>query len=131
MYKKMLVFLITGLFILALAELSFAQGCGMHGSQQQMAQAEHSGHTQVETGTTQAVSKAVDAGNKICPVSGEKIEEKTKATYEYEGKVYNFCCPACIDEFKKDPQKYIKKIEEEKKGTEAEMEQQGHEGHPH
>jgi len=33
----------------------------------------------------------VDVGNKICPVSGEKIDEKMKATYEYEGKVYNFC----------------------------------------
>jgi len=36
-----------------------------------------------------------------------------KATYEYEGKIYNFCCPMCIDEFKKDPQKYIKKVNEE------------------
>jgi YHS domain-containing protein len=37
-----------------------------------------------------------------------------KATYEYKGKVYNFCCQMCIEEFKKDPQKYIKKVEEEK-----------------
>lgn len=44
---------------------------------------------------------------------GEKIEEAMKVTYEYEGKVYNFCCAMCIDEFKKDPQKYIKKVEEE------------------
>ena len=47
-------------------------------------------------------------------MGGEKIDEKMKATYEYEGKVYNFCCAMCIDDFKKDPQKYIKKIEEEK-----------------
>ncbi|HLD82427.1 MAG TPA: YHS domain-containing protein [Candidatus Omnitrophota bacterium] len=57
--------------------------------------------------------KPVEAGNKICPVSGEKIDEKSKETYEYKGKIYNFCCPACIDEFKKDPEKYIKKVEEE------------------
>ncbi len=57
--------------------------------------------------------KAVDVGNKICPVSGEKIDEKTKATYEYKGKIYNFCCPMCIETFKKDPQKYIKKVEME------------------
>ncbi|TRZ49884.1 YHS domain-containing protein [bacterium] len=56
-------------------------------------------------------------GNNICPVTGEEIDEKTKATYEYEGKVYNFCCPVCIDEFKKDPDKYIKKVEEELKGA--------------
>lgn len=59
-------------------------------------------------------SAAVEVGNKICPVSGEKIDEKMKATYEYNGKIYNFCCPMCIEEFKKDPEKYIKKIEEEK-----------------
>lgn len=61
-------------------------------------------------------TKAVNVGNKICPVTGEKISEKTKATYEYQGKIYNFCCPACIDEFKKNPEKYIEKVKEELKG---------------
>jgi YHS domain-containing protein len=61
----------------------------------------------------QSQDKAVNIGNKICPVTGEKIDEKTKATYEYKGKIYNFCCAMCIDEFKKDPEKYIKKVEEE------------------
>ena len=59
------------------------------------------------------VSAPQDVGNKICPVLGEKIDEKTKATYEYKGKIYNFCCAMCIDEFKNDPDKYIKKVEEE------------------
>lgn len=59
--------------------------------------------------------KAVDVGNKICPVSGEKIDEKMKSIYEYEGKIYNFCCSMCIEDFKKDPQKYIQKVEEELK----------------
>lgn len=58
-------------------------------------------------------SSGVDAGNKICPVSGERIDEKSKATYEYNGKIYNFCCPACIEEFKKNPQKYIAKVAQE------------------
>lgn len=70
-----------------------------------------------EAATKQEAAKAQDVGNKICPVSGEKIDEKTKATYEYEGKIYNFCCPMCIEEFKKDPGKYIKKVEEELKGA--------------
>ncbi len=82
--------------------------------------------------------KAVDAGNKICPVSGEKIDEKTKVTYEYEGKIYNFCCDMCIPTFKKDPQNYIKKVEEElksesKKEIKAEpvAPENAHEGHMH
>lgn len=63
-----------------------------------------------------AVTQATELNNKICPVSGEKIDEKTKVAYEYEGKIYNFCCQMCIDEFKNDPQKYIDKVKEELKG---------------
>jgi len=55
-----------------------------------------------------------DAGNKVCPVMGNPINEDEKATYEYEGKIYNFCCAGCIEEFKANPEKYIKIIEEEK-----------------
>lgn len=55
-------------------------------------------------------TEAVNVGNTVCPVSGDKIDEKVKATYTYEGKTYNFCCAMCIDSFKKDPQEYIKKI---------------------
>ena len=57
--------------------------------------------------------KAVDAGNTICPVSGEKVPapgEKSAmggpATYEYHGKIYHLCCPMCIKDFKKNPEKY-------------------------
>ena len=69
-----------------------------------------------ECGQANAVAKdstsgsgAIDAGNKICPVLGGPIDEANKATYEYKGKVYNFCCAGCIEEFKKEPQKYIDK----------------------
>lgn len=91
-----------------------------------------------ETSQTSATeTKAPDVGNKICPVSGEKIDEKMKATYEYNGKIYNFCCSACIDDFKKDPEKYIKKVDEEmlkKTGTEEggpDAEDVHSEGHMH
>lgn len=41
-----------------------------------------------------------------CPVSGEKLTEKT--TYiDYEGRRVYFCCPNCIPTFKADPQKYL------------------------
>ena len=65
----------------------------------------------------QVTVQKVEVGNKICPVLGGKIDEKTKATYEYQGKIYNFCCAMCIDEFKRDPEKYIKKVEDELKGA--------------
>lgn len=59
------------------------------------------------------VDKPVDAGNKICPVMGEKIDQAQKATYEYKGKIYNFCCAMCVDSFRRNPEKYMKKVEEE------------------
>ncbi len=62
-----------------------------------------------DSGHSKHSQAAKNVKNKICPVSGEKILEKTKTTYEYNGKVYNFCCASCIDDFKKDPTKYIKK----------------------
>jgi YHS domain-containing protein len=74
-----------------------------------------------ESSSNVETKKAEDTGNKICPVSDEKIDEKTKATYEYKGKIYNFCCGMCVDEFKKDPEKYIKKVEEEMQKEKAEQ----------
>lgn len=68
----------------------------------------------VDTKTSVDVSKPQDVGNTICPVTGEKIDENTKATYEYEGKIYNFCCAMCIPGFKKNPEKYIEVISKEK-----------------
>lgn len=106
-------------FFLALSELVLACGCGGGcgscggGSCQEGAQVcrEHNSTTSAVAPT--AAKGAVNIGNKICPVLGEKINEQAKATYEYEGKVYNFCCAGCIDAFKKDPQKYAQKVKEE------------------
>ncbi len=100
MLRNLFVALISVLVIFGTGKLSFAQ------------------HDHLEHGTEpvvgDAVSKeAVNVGNKICPVSGDKIIEETKSTFEYKSKVYNLCCPVCIDEFKKDPDKYIKKVNEE------------------
>lgn len=66
-------------------------------------------------GMTHASVKKAEVGNKICPVSGEKLGQDgmEPVSYEYEGKIYNFCCASCIEEFKKDPQKYIKIAESE------------------
>lgn len=72
--------------------------------------------------TTEQMKNAEVVGNKICPVSGEKIGEKVKETYEYKGKIYNFCCPMCVEGFKKDPEKYIEQMEKAE-------ESKGHNGH--
>jgi YHS domain-containing protein len=63
-----------------------------------------------------APAKAVEVGNKVCPVSGEKIEEGAMGgpvQYEYNGKIYNLCCAMCVKDFKKDPEKYSKIADDE------------------
>ena len=52
----------------------------------------------------------VEVGNKICPISGEKIIEGKESKVEYNGKVYNLCCSMCEKDFKKDPEAAIKKL---------------------
>lgn len=108
MPKKCFMFILISLFIFSFAVSSFAQmKCMGHSGS-----SEHK-HNPSGSMAQESQKRSVEVGNKICPVLNEKINERTKATYEYEGKIYNFCCEMCIDEFKKDPQKYIHKIEEE------------------
>ncbi len=140
MAKGMSLFLAMTISVFGIRNISFAMMCAGdsgHGDYAQAAQSSGRGHahgampetkpSSVEADTKTAASKTVvaeEVGNTVCPVSGEKIDEKMKATYEYEGKIYNFCCPSCVDEFKKDPQKYIKKIKQEKQERAVENEKE-------
>lgn len=47
----------------------------------------------------------------MCPVMGGEIDKKIFA--DFQGKRVYFCCNACPAMFKKDPLKYIKKLEAE------------------
>ena len=57
-----------------------------------------------------AAGTKLEVGNKICPISGEKIKEGKESKVEYNGKVYNLCCSMCEKDFKKDPEAAIKKL---------------------
>lgn len=49
----------------------------------------------------------------ICVVSGEKLGSMGKAfVHSHEGREVQFCCKGCLKDFNKDPQKYLKKIDE-------------------
>jgi len=51
-----------------------------------------------------------------CVVSGEKLGEMGKAyVFAHDGHVVKLCCQSCQKDFKQDPKKYIKKIEEAEK----------------
>jgi YHS domain-containing protein len=50
---------------------------------------------------------------KTCVVSGEKLGEMGEPyVWEYQGREIKFCCKGCVKDFKKDPAKYIKILEE-------------------
>jgi len=56
-------------------------------------------------------SGAVDVGNTICPVTGDKVGG-SKLIEVYSGKIYHMCCSDCPADFKKDPAKYAKLVAE-------------------
>ncbi len=46
----------------------------------------------------------------VCPVTKEEVTvDSTTTAAKYDGKIYYFCCPGCIDQFKAAPQKYAVK----------------------
>jgi YHS domain-containing protein len=50
---------------------------------------------------------------KTCVVTDEKLGEMGDGyVFVYEGREIKFCCKGCLKDFKKDPAKYIKKIEQ-------------------
>ena len=55
---------------------------------------------------------------KKCVVSDEELDEKGSMkpyVFTHEGRQIKLCCESCLPDFKKDPAKYIKKIEEAEK----------------
>ena len=59
---------------------------------------------------------------KTCVVSDEKLGEMGDAyVFVQDGREIKLCCKSCLKDFKKDPAKYIKKIE----AAEAKAKKQG------
>lgn len=53
---------------------------------------------------------------KTCAVSGEKLGGMGDPyVYKYKDREIKFCCKGCLKDFNKDPEKFIKKIEEGEK----------------
>lgn len=71
----------------------------------------HAAPVTSETPTCREMHHKAAKGTTVCPVSGEPMGTDEGIAYTYEGKEYRFCCPMCLEEFKKDPAKYIKQRE--------------------
>ena len=50
---------------------------------------------------------------KVCPVSGNPIGTPGMTPYKksVKGRVFFLCCDGCDEEFKNDPEKYLKKVD--------------------
>ena len=105
--------LVATFFILRLIGVSFCE------EEFQAPQAVKTEEAQVQVpadGTTDNAAAVeatgpVEVGNKICPVSGEKVGEMGEpGKVEYKGKIYSLCCPMCEKDFLKDPEQFIEKL---------------------
>ena len=136
MKKKLFILCILALLLSLSASFAMACNCGkkVDGSSHQDStyQAQHAGGCggqsacsddsfQLAQGTMppegkEGEAKAVEAGNKICPVSGHPVDDGKMGEaikYEYNGKIYNLCCKMCVKDFQKDPEKYSKIAQDE------------------
>lgn len=51
-----------------------------------------------------------------CIVSGEKLDGMGKPyVFTYEGREIKLCCKNCLKDFKKEPAKYVKQLEDAEK----------------
>ena len=73
----------------------------------------HEGHDHEGAGSAATAETANKGESVTCPVSGEAVDSKTALTYTYKGEVYHFCCASCLADFKKDPEKYIRKMKDD------------------
>ncbi len=44
---------------------------------------------------------------KVCPVMGDPLDADAYS-FVYEGREFKFCCDGCMDDFEKDPAKFVK-----------------------
>lgn len=58
-----------------------------------------------------ADAPAPGQGQAACPVMGGKPDPKLFA--DYQGQRVYFCCPACLELFQKDPEKYLQKLQKQ------------------
>ena len=69
--------------------------------------------------TEEDIKNLPNVGNKMCPVSGNPVDDGTMGEavkYVYNGKIYNLCCQMCVKDFKKSPEKYSAVAEKEVSG---------------
>jgi YHS domain-containing protein len=74
-----------------------------------------------------APAAATEIAQKLCPVMGDPINPEIYV--DYQGRRIYFCCSMCPETFKKDPEKYLKKLDEQMKEAAPQAAPAEHEFH--
>jgi len=96
---------LAGAAALTLLGAIFVAGCGQR--EENMAPA----------ASTASTAGQVEIAQKVCPVMGGPIDKDIYV--DHEGRRVYFCCTACVDAFKQDPEKYLRKLDEAQQETPA------------
>ena len=100
----------TALYLVMAGALALAAGLLASGCKEPSSQAPAAGAVKSEN-----PSEAAAIAQKLCPVEGDPIDPKVYV--DYQGRRVYFCCEMCPGTFKKDPEKYLKKLDEQMKGA--------------
>lgn len=116
--------MLSMLFLFCMATTAMACNCGKKNAAGAQASSCQCGSSCTENACSDSPAKStgqekaetetevLDVGNIVCPVSGKPIGSMGEGViYTHNGKAYHLCCPGCIDEFKAQPDYYIKKLE--------------------
>lgn len=102
----------TSLYLVMAGALVLAAGLLASGCKEPSSQAPAPGG-----GKSENTPEAAAPAQKLCPVTGDPIDPKIYI--DYQGRRVYFCCEMCPATFKKDPEKYLKKLDEQMKGAAA------------
>lgn len=82
------------------------------GEDQEAGHAGHAGHGEANPPAAHAADHAPDSPPQACPVSGQKLGSMGKpVVVEHAGRYLMLCCAGCVEEFKKDPERYLNPAE--------------------
>ena len=111
--RKIILGLMTLLITVLFSTRAWACGCGKSAGSCGAVEQNHACSCGGSCGQMIVAPEPVEINNTVCPVSGQPIGSMGEGVkYTYEGKTYQLCCAGCIDQFKENPEKYIKFNEE-------------------
>ena len=98
------------------AGLIFFSSCGDKNTPE-----DHSGHDMSSMTREETSEGAVEEQitQTTCPVMGGKIDKDIWV--EHNGRKIYFCCAGCPEEFKKNPEKYIERLDKDTSGISTEV----------